>query len=125
MKLVGRIICTVLLAISIIFAAIFAFIEFRSLFAGDYSLLNNASIGFVTYLLRALFFVILLTFSLFLLMTYLKNMEINFNHYLVGILLLIGSLFSIPFYSTYIYFVIIFIALLPCLTFVIRFFTSK
>lgn len=125
MKLVGRIICTVLLAITMIFSTVFAFVEFRSLIAGDYSLMNSAALGLVTYLLRAIFFVILLSFSLFLMMTYLKNNEMNFNYYFVGVLLLIGSLFSIHFYSTYVYFAVIFIAILPCLTFVIRKFTLK
>ena len=125
MKLVGRIICTILLAITILFSAVFAFIEFRSLIAGDYSLVNNAAMGFVTYLFRAIFFVFLLAFSLLLVMTYLKNNKMNFNYYYTGFLLLIGSLASIFFYSNYVYFVIIFIAALPCLTFVIRKLTIK
>lgn len=120
MKVVGRIICSVLLVISILFSIVFAFIELRSLFAHDYSLFNNAAMGFVAYLFRGLFFVILLAFSLFLLITYLKNNEMNFNYYFVGGSLLVGSLFSIVFYSTYIYFAVILIAFLPCLTFILR-----
>ena len=125
MKLVGRIICAILLAITIIFSAIFAFIELRSLIAGDYSLMNNAAMGFVTYLFRSIFFIFLLSFSLLLLMTYLRNNKMNFNFYYIGFLLLIGSLASIFFYSNYLYFLIIFIAALPCLTFVIRKLTIK
>ena len=120
MKLVGRIICAILLTITILFGAVFAFIELRSLFAGDYSLMNSPAIGFVTYLFRGLFFVILIVFSLVLLVTYLKNGKMDFINYFIGSLLLIGSISSVFFYSTYVYFAVIFIALLPCLTFVIR-----
>ena len=120
MKLVGRIICSVLLSITILFSLVFAFIELRSLVAGDYSLMNNAAISFVTYLFRGLFFVILASFSLFLLGIYLKNKEVTFIYYFIGGCLLIGSIFSIAFYSTYVYFAVILIGLFPAATFVIR-----
>ena len=120
MKLVGRIICSILLSITILFSLVFAFIELRSLVAGDYSLMNNVTISFVTYLFRGLYFVILASFSIFLLGIYLKDKEVAFIYYLIGGCLLIGSIFIIAFYSTYVYFVIILIGLFPAATFVIR-----
>lgn len=120
MKLVGRIICSILLSITILFSLVFAFIELRSLVAGDYSLMNNVTISFVTYLFRGLYFVILASFSIFLLGIYLKDKEVAFIYYFIGGCLLIGSIFSIAFYSTYVYFVIILIGLFPAATFVIR-----
>ena len=78
MKLVGRIICSILLSITILFSLVFAFIELRSLVAGDYSLMNNVTISFVTYLFRGLYFVILASFSIFLLGIYLKDKEVAF-----------------------------------------------
>ena len=120
MKLVGRIICSVLLSITILFSLVFAFIELRSLVEGDYSLMNNVIISFVTYLFRGLYFVILASFSIFLLGIYLKNREVLFIYYFIGGCLLIGSIFSIAFYSTYVYFAIILIGLFPAATFIIR-----
>ena len=126
MKLVGRIICAVLLTITILFSFVFAFIELRSLIAKDYTLMNNVAMGFVTYLFRGLYFVFLGSFSLLLLTIYLKKeCVVTFNNYFIGLLLLIGSLFSISFYSTYVYFAVIAIAVFPCATFVIRKLTLK
>ncbi len=120
MKLVGRIINFVLLGITILLSIVLAFIELRSLFAGDYSLLNNPAAGFVGYLFRGLYFVIILVFSIFLLIIYLTNKEMKFIYYFIGMLLLIGSLFTVFFYSTYIYFLVILITLLMNITFVLK-----
>lgn len=120
MKLVARIINIVLLSITIILSIVLAFIELRSLFAGDYSLFNNPATGFVGYLFRGLYFVIILVFSIFLLIIYLTNKEMKFIYYFIGMLLLIGSLFTVFFYSTYIYFLVILITLLMNITFVLK-----
>ena len=120
MKLVSRIINIVLLGITIILSIVLAFIELRSLFAGDYSLFNNPAAGFVGYLFRGLYFVIILVFSIFLLIIYLTNKEMKFIYYFIGMLLLIGSLFTVFFYSTYIYFLVILITLLMNITFVLK-----
>ena len=120
MKLVGRIINIVLLGITIILSIVFSFIELRSLIAGDYSLFNNPLAGFVGYLFRGLYFAIILAFSIFLLIIYLTNKEMKFIYYFIGMLLLIGSLFTVFFYSTYIYFLVILITLLMNITFVLK-----
>ncbi len=120
MKLVARIINIVLLSITILLAIVFSFIELRSLIAGDYSLFNNPAEGFVGYLFRGLYFVIILVFFIFLLIIYLTNKEMKFIYYFIGMLLLIGSLFTVFFYSTYIYFLVILITLLMNITFVLK-----
>ena len=54
--LVGKILSFIGLGISILFSLVFAFIELRTLFAGDWSLFNSPVLGFFSYFFRSIFF---------------------------------------------------------------------
>ena len=121
MKVMRRIVDCFFLALGGLIALVLAFIELRALFAGDFLLMNLKGAAFMGYLLRGLFFVIVLGYSICLIVTLAKkDATISISHYFVAPTILIASLFSIFFYSTYIYFLVIFIALIPCAVVLLR-----
>ena len=120
MKLVRRIISCFFLALGALLALVLAFIELRALFAGYFLLMNLKGAAFIGYLMRGLFFVIVSGYSICLIVALAKSDNVSISHYFVAPTILIASLFSIFFYSTYIYFLVIFIALIPCAVVLLR-----
>ena len=120
MKLVHRIISCFFLALGGLIALVLAFIELRALFAGDFLLMNLKGAAFMGYLLRGLFFVIVAGYSICLIIALAKKDTVSVTHYFVAPILLVSSLFSIFFYSTFVYFLVIFIALIPCVAVLLR-----
>ena len=120
MKLAHRIISCFFLALSGLIALVFAFVELRALFAGDFLLMNLKGAALMGYLLRGLFFVLLFGYSICLIVALAKSDNVSICHYFVAPAILIASLFAIFFYSTYIYFLVIFIALIPCAVVLLR-----
>ena len=113
MKLVGRIASYFFLAVSFLLAIVFAFVELRCLFAGDFLLMNSPAISFITYLFRGLFFLIVAAYCICLFILCLKRINPTLAHCIVAPSLFVASLFSIFFYVQSIYLVVIFIALIP------------
>ena len=120
MKVMRRIIDCFFLALGGLIALVFAFVELRALFAGDFILMNLKGAAFMGYLLRGLFFLIVLGYSICLIIALAKKANLSITHYFVAPIILISSLFSIFFYSTFIYFLVIFIALIPCAVVLLR-----
>ena len=120
MKLVGRIVSFFFLSISILVALVFAFIELRALFAGDFLLMNLVGAALIGYLMRGAFFLLIAGYSICLIIALAKSDNVSVSHYFVAPAILIASLFSIFFYSQYIYFLVIFIALIPCAVVLLR-----
>ena len=120
MKLVRRIISCFFLALGALIALVFAFVELRALFAGDFLLMNLKGAAFIGYLMRGLFFVIVSGYSICLIVALAKSDNVSISHYFVAPAILISSLFSIFFYTQYIYFLVIFIALIPCAVVLLR-----
>jgi len=120
MKIVGRIICSLLLVLCSLVSFVFVFIELRSLFAGDFLLFNNPVLAALTYLFRALFFLSLVAFSIFLMVIYLKKKEMHYIYYLLAASLTFGSFFSLFFYTNYIGLLVIFLAIVPTSTTLLR-----
>ena len=111
-KRILRIVSYVLLGLLALLAIVFAFIELRSLFAGDYQLMNNPKIAFTGYLFRGLFYLSMLIFILCLVMLFVMKKEPSFPHYTVGIVMLLSSIVTIFFYVNNIFFIPIFMVLL-------------
>ena len=120
MKLVRRIISCFFLALGCLIALVFAFVELRALFAGDFLLMNLKGAAFIGYLMRGLFFILVSGYSICLIIALAKSDNVSISHYFVAPAILIASLFAIFFYSTYIYFLVIFIALIPCAVVLLR-----
>ena len=120
MKLARRIISCFFLALGALLALVLAFIELRALFAGDFLLMNLKGAAFIGYLMRGLFFALVSGYSICLIVALAKSDNVSVSHYFVAPAILIASLFSIFFYSTSIYFLVIFIALIPCAVVLLR-----
>ena len=120
MKLARRIISCFFLALGGLIALVFAFVELRALFAGDFLLMNLKGAAFMGYLLRGLFFVLISGYSICLIIALAKKDSVSITHFFVAAAILIASLFSIFFYTQYIYFLVIFIALIPCAVVLLR-----
>lgn len=113
MKKVGRIVTDVLLIIAALISLVFAFVELRCLFAGDFLLMNSSVQSFVTYLFRGLFFLTLGCYCIFLFVSFIKNEGYNIGHNIFAPALFVASIFSIFFYVSNVFYVVLVIALVP------------
>ena len=59
MKIFLKILFFFLSGLALIVSIAFGFLNFRSLFAGDQILMNSVTLGFLTYLFRGLFFLLM------------------------------------------------------------------
>ncbi len=125
MKLVGRIVSYIFLVIVALLSLVFAFVELRSLFAGDFTLFNSMALGFCQYLFRGLFFVSLSGYCIYLLVYFLRNKILGFGHYVIAGALLVCSIFTIFFYVLYVYFACIALAVIPVIIVALRKFVTK
>ena len=125
MKLVGRIISYFFLIVVALLSLVFAFVELRSLFAGDFSLFNSPALGLCQYLFRGLFFISISTYSIYLFIYFLRNKILGFGHYVIAGALLLCSIMTIFFYVLYVYFACIALAAIPVIIVSLRKFVTK
>ena len=125
MKLVGRIVAYFFLVVVALVSLVFAFVELRSLFAGDFILFNSPALGLCQYLFRGLFFVSLSGYCIYLFIYFLRNKILGFGHYVVAGALFASSIFTIFFYVLYVYFACILLAAIPVLIVALRKFVAK
>lgn len=116
MKTFRKIISSFFLIIASLVALVFAFVELRALFAGDFLLMNSVGAAFVAYLSRGLFFVILSGYAICILVSILKYNGVAPSHYVVAPTIVIASIFTVFFYTQWIYWVVILLALIPCIS---------
>lgn len=112
-SLVGKIISFICLGITILVSLVFAFIELRTLFAGDYSLFENPTLGLLAYLFRSIFFIGLITLSITIIIFILKKKEDYFGLLFISDGFIVGSIFGVMFYSGLVFALVLFISLLP------------
>ena len=97
------------LAIASLVALVFAFVELRSLFAGDFLLMNSPFLGAFAYLLRGLYFLLIITLCVFIVLFRLNHKKICIILFASAIALFIGAFISLVFYDYYVSLVIILI----------------
>ena len=110
---ISKIIAYVGLGLTILFSLIFTFIEFRSLFASDFTLFNNPVVGLFSYLFRGLFFIDLIALSVFIIIYMSKEHKSYAGTLIVSGSLFVAAYFTVFFYAWYIAFIIILITLIP------------
>ena len=125
MKVVGRIVSYFFLIVVALLSLVFAFVELRSLFAGDFALFNSVALGFCQYLFRGFFFVALSGYCIYLFIYFLRNKILGFGHYAIAGALLICAIFTIFFYVLYVYFACIALAVIPVIIVALRKFVTK
>lgn len=98
MKTVVRIIAGIFVVVACFVSFVFAFIELRPLFAGDFLLMNNSAIAFIRYLLRGLFFIILAINAVAVIISLGKE-EVSYTHHTICCGLILASFLTIFFYD--------------------------
>lgn len=125
MRLVKSILVYLGVAIASLISLVFAFVELRSLFAGDFLILNNPFLGALAYLLRGLYFLLIIALCVFIILFRTHKKKICIILFGAAISLLIGALLSLIFYDYYISLVIIFITLILVAITAIGFFKKE
>lgn len=85
-----------------VLSLVFAFVEIRPLFAGDFTLMESPAMSFITYLFRGLFYLSILAFAIILTVKKIKKSPFALSTFIVSLLMLVGALFTFFFYDYYI-----------------------
>lgn len=109
MTLFKKILIYIISALVSLVAAVFMFVEFRSLFAGDFALMNNPGAAAVGYLFRGLYFLLIIALAVFIILFTIHKKKICIILFSSGLALFFGSLLSFMFYDQIIALVIVFI----------------
>ena len=109
MKILKAVLVYLGLTIASLVALVFAFVELRSLFAGDFLLMNSPFLGALAYFLRGLYFLLIITLCVFIVLFRLNHKKICIILFASAIALFIGAFISLVFYDYYVSLVIILI----------------
>ena len=107
MKILKIVLVYLGITIASIVGFLFTFLEWRSLFAGDFLLFNNAFLGALAYFLRGLYFLLIITLCVFIVLFRINHKKICIILFAASISLLIGAFLSLVFYDYYVSLVII------------------
>ena len=113
------------LTIASIVGFLFTFIEWRTLFAGDFRLFNNVFAGGLGYFLRGLYFFLIIVLCVFIVLFRTHNKKICIILFAVAVSLLIGAFLSLIFYDFMVSAVIIFATLILVVITSIGFFRKE
>ena len=107
MKILERVLVYLGLTLASIVALLFTFVEWRSLFAGDFLLFNNPFLGALSYFLRGLYFLLILTLCVFIVLFRTHHKKICIILFAGAVSLLVGAFLSLLFYDYYVSLVVI------------------
>ena len=125
MKILKAVLTYLGLGIASIVGFLFAFLELRSLFAGDFLLFNHPFLGALAYFLRGLYFLLIITLCVFIVLFRTRNKKICIILFAAAISLLIGAFLSLIFYDYYVSLVIIVVTAILVLITSIGFFKKE
>ena len=125
MKIVKSILVYIGLVIASLVAIVFGFLQIRSLFAGDYSLMNNSTISFLGYLFRSLYFLSILALSIAIVVFRIKQKKICVILFMSSLALLVGAFLSFIHFEYFVSLVIIFACLILAVIASIGFFKKE
>ena len=92
-----------------IVSLVFTFIEIRSLFAGDFTLMNSVAVGFISSFSRVTYFLFIIALAISLIVFRIKKKKMCFLLFAVSTVLLICAFITFAFYDYFITLAIIFI----------------
>ena len=81
-------------SLAILVSFIFAFLELRSLFAGDFTLMNSGVAAFFTFLFKGLYFLSIIALAIFIIIFRVKHKEMCLVLFASSIALFIGAFIS-------------------------------
>ena len=101
---------------------VFAFVEIRPLFAGDFKLMESPAASFIGYLFRGIFFLIMFINALKVFMCVLKGRGLSLSAIVFNGAIIAASAVSFLFYEWYIALLIV---ILNLLMLIVRIFTQE
>ena len=125
MRIVKSILLYLALTIASLVGLVFSFLEFRSLFAGDFTLMNSGPLGFLTYLFRGLYFLSIVTLCVFIVLFKTHHKKICIVLFLFSLGLLIGAIISLAHFEYYVSLVLILVTLILVIITSIGFFQKE
>ena len=105
-----------------VLSLVFAFIEIRPLFAGDFLLMESPAASFIGYLFRALFFLVMFINALKVFLCVLFRRELSLAALIFNGVLIVGSVLSFLFYE---WFIALILVVLNLLMLIIRLFNKN
>ena len=109
MRILERVLVYLGLTLTSIVALLFTFVEWRSLFAGDFLLFNSPFLGALSCFLRGLYFLSILTLCVFIVLFRTHHKKICIILFAGAVSLLVGAFLTLLFYDYYVSLVIVFV----------------
>ena len=103
----------------------FMVVEFRNFFSFEFVYMNNPFVSGLAYLLRAIYFLLILTLAVFSILFIVNKKKFCIILFATGASLFIGALLSLFLYEWYISLIIIFITLVQLIIISIGFFKKE
>ena len=125
MKTLKNILLYIVLGLMGFIAIPFMFVELRNFFSFEFVNLNNPFLSGLGYFLRAMYFFLILTLSVFTILFIINNKKICIILFATSVSLFIGALLSLLFYEYYISLILIFITLVQLIIISIGFFKKE
>ena len=125
MKTLKNILLYIVLGLMGFIAIPFMFVEFRNFFSFEFVNLNNPFLSGLGYFLRAMYFFLTLTLSVFTILFIINKKKICIILFATAVSLFIGALLSLLFYECYISLILIFITLVQLIIISIGFFKKE
>ena len=125
MKTLKNILLYIVLGLMGFIAIPFMFVELRNFFSFEFVNLNNPFLSGLGYFLRAMYFFLILTLSVFIILFIINNKKICIILFATSVSLFIGALLSLLFYEYYISLILIFITLVQLIIISIGFFKKE
>ena len=125
MKTLKNILLYIVLGLMGFIAIPFMFVELRNFFSFEFVNLNNPFLSGLGYFLRAMYFFLILTLSVFTILFIINYKKICIILFATSVSLFIGALLSLLFYEYYISLILIFITLVQLIIISIGFFKKE
>lgn len=125
MRILKNVLLYIVFGLMGLIAIPFMVVEFRNFFAFEFIYMNNPFVSGLAYLLRAIYFLLILTLAVFSILFIINKKKFCIILFATGVSLFIGALLSLFLYEWYISLIIIFITLVQLIIISIGFFKKE
>ena len=125
MRILKNVLLYIVFGLMGLIAIPFMVVEFRNFFTFEFGYMNNPFVSGLAYLLRAIYFLLILTLAVFSILFIINKKKFCIILFATGVSLFIGALLSLFLYEWYISLIIIFITLVQLIIISIGFFKKE
>ena len=125
MRILKNVLLYIVFGLMGLIAIPFMVVEFRNFFTFEFVYMNNPFVSGLAYLLRAIYFLLILTLAVFSILFIINKKKFCIILFATGVSLFIGALLSLFLYEWYISLIIIFITLVQLIIISIGFFKKE